>query len=93
MSDLYEYVKKRKASDLVFAESFDDGYNEFKIGVVLRQARESAGLTQEQIAKSLGTQKSVISRIENHAENVTLNTLRDYAKAVGRNLQIRLLAQ
>ncbi len=91
-SDLTRYVAKRKAKDLVFAESFDSGYADFKIGVLLRQAREAAGLTQEQIATQLGTKKSVISRIENHADNVTLTTLKLYAKAVGRNLQIRLTA-
>lgn len=85
-------MAKRKAKDLVFAEGFDSGYADFKIGVLLRQARESAGLTQEQIATQLGTKKSVISRIENHADNVTLTTLKLYAKAVGRNVQIRLVA-
>lgn len=91
-SDIEKYVVKRKAKDLVFAEGFDSGYAEFKIGVLLRQARESAGLTQEQIAERIGTKKSVISRIENHADNVTLTTLKSYAKAVGRNVQIRLVA-
>ncbi len=91
-SDLEKYVGKRKAKDLVFAEGFDTGYADFKIGVLLRQARESAGLTQEQIAERIGTKKSVISRIENHADNVTLITLKSYAKAVGRSVQIRLVA-
>jgi HTH-type transcriptional regulator / antitoxin HipB len=90
MSDLQKYITKRKASDLVFADSFDSGYEDFKIGVLLRQARESAGLTQEQVAAQLSTKKSVISRIENHADNVTLNTLKEYAKAVGRSVEIRL---
>ena len=91
-SDIEQYVVKRKTRDLVFAEGFDSGYAEFKIGVLLRQARESAGLTQEQIAERIGTKKSVISRIENHADNVTLTTLKSYAKAVGWNVQIRLVA-
>lgn len=90
-SDLEKYVVKRKAKDLIFAEDFDSGYADFKIGVLLRQARESAGLTQEQIAERIGTKKSVISRIENHADNVTLTTLKLYAKAVGRGLHIRLV--
>jgi cytoskeletal protein RodZ len=37
------------------------------VGVLLRQAREDAGLTQEEVARRLETQKSAISRIENHA--------------------------
>ena len=90
-SDLTTYTEKRKSTDLIFAEGFDSGYADFKIGVLLRQAREAAGLTQEQVATQLGTQKSVISRIENHADNVTLTTLKQYAKAVGRSVQITLV--
>ena len=90
MSDLQRYISKRKASDPAFAEGFESGYNEFRIGVLLRQAREAAGLTQEQVAERLGTQKSAISRIENHVENVTLSTLKAYAAAVGKTVQIEL---
>lgn len=93
MSDLQRYIAKRKATDAEFAADFDRGYSDFRIGVLLRQAREAAGLTQEQVAERLGTKKSAISRIENHAENVTLSTLKSYADAVGRTLQIRLAAQ
>jgi len=45
MSGLKKYVAKRKKTDKEFAEGFEAGYEQFKIGVVLRQARESAGLT------------------------------------------------
>lgn len=50
MSDLKKYVEKRKARDPEFAENYETGYLEFKIGVLLRQAREEAGLTQEEVA-------------------------------------------
>ena len=66
------------------------GPADFKIGVILRQAREAAGLTQDQVAKKLHTQKSAISRIENHADDVRLSTIRRYAEAVGATLQISL---
>ena len=65
----------------------------FRIGVILPQAREAAGLTQEQVARQLGTHKSAIPRIENHAEDVRLSTLRAYAQAVGAELHIQLIAQ
>jgi len=90
MSDVKQYVQKRAARDAEFAENYDIGYADFKIGVILRQARESAGLTQEEVARRLKTKKSAISRIENHADDVRLSTLRRYADAVGTNLQIRL---
>jgi HTH-type transcriptional regulator / antitoxin HipB len=90
MSDVQRYIEKRAKRDKVFAKNFETGYTEFKIGVVLRQAREKAGLTQEEVAQRLHTQKSAISRIENHADDVRLSTLRRYAEAVGANLQINL---
>jgi len=57
----------------------------------LRQAREEAGLTKEEVARRLHTKKSTISRIENHADDVRLSTLRRYAEAVGANLQINFV--
>jgi len=41
MSDLKKYIAERKKKDKVFAIGFNEGYEEFKIGVILRQARES----------------------------------------------------
>lgn len=90
MNDVKKYIQKRAERDLEFAENYDTGYADFKIGVILRQARESAGLTQEEVAQRLRTKKSAISRIENHADDVRLSTLRRYADAVGASLQIKL---
>lgn len=90
MSDVRRYIEKRMRIDAEFAEGFEVGYANFKIGVVLRQAREAAGLTQEEVARRLNTTKSAISRIENHADDVRLSTLKRYAEAVGANLQIKL---
>ena len=47
MSDLKKYIKKRKSNDAEFAKEFDSGYEQFKIGVMLKQAREEVGMTQE----------------------------------------------
>jgi transcriptional regulator with XRE-family HTH domain len=90
MSDVRQYVQKRKAVNPEFAVDFDAGYEDFKIGVLLRQAREAAGMTQDEVARRLGTKKSAISRMENHADDVRLSTLRNYAEAVGASLEITL---
>lgn len=90
MSDLKEYISERKKKDKAFSEGFDEGYEQFKIGVILRQARESAGLTQEELAVRLKTKKTAISRIENHAEDIKLSTLERVAKALGKRLQINI---
>ena len=90
MSDLRKYINKRKVKDKVFSGSFEEGYKKFKIGVMLRQARESAGQTQEELARQLGTKKSAISRIENHAEDIKLSTLVRVAAAPGRSINISI---
>ncbi|MBT4262770.1 MAG: helix-turn-helix transcriptional regulator [Deltaproteobacteria bacterium] len=90
MSDLQKYITKRKASDREFADNFDSGYEEFKIGVMLKMAREEAGLTQEQLAEKLNTKKSAISRIENHANDIKLSTLENFAQALGKKLNIEV---
>ena len=90
MSDLKKYITKRKAKDLEFAKDFETGYQEFKIGVMLKMAREEAGLTQEQLAEKLKTKKSAISRIENHAEDIKLSTLEKIAQALGKTLRVEV---
>ena len=90
MSDLKKYIKERKKRDKGFAKGFDEGYEQFKIGVVLRQAREEAGITQEELARRLKTRKTAISRIENHAEDIKLSTLERVAGALGKRLQINI---
>ena len=90
MSDIKKYVKERKKRDPEFAAGYDQGYRDFKIGVILRQARESSGYTQEEIAKKLNTKKSAISRIENHAEDIRLSTLEKFAGVLGKRLEVKI---
>jgi HTH-type transcriptional regulator / antitoxin HipB len=90
MNDVEGYFRARAARDPEFADGFEAGYAQFRIGVRLRQAREEAGLTQEALAKRLGTKKSAISRIENHAGDIRLSTLERYAAALGKSLALEL---
>lgn len=91
MSDLKKYIVKRKENDKDFAKNYDIGYQNFKIGVLLKQLREESGMTQEELAAKLNTKKSVISRIENHSEDIRLSTLRRYAKTLGRKIHIEVV--
>ena len=72
MSDLEKYIIRTKKRDPEFAKGFEEGYKDLKIGVLLKQAREQAGLTQEQLAKMVKTQKTAISRLENHVQDIKL---------------------
>jgi|TARA_B100001971_G_C17970189_1_gene422001 transcriptional regulator with XRE-family HTH domain len=58
---------------------------------MLKQTREKAGITQEDLAKKLHTRKSAISRIENQSEDVRLSTLEKFAQAVGRQVRVEII--
>ena len=90
-NDVTNYIERRRQADKTFAKDFDSGYAEFKIGVMLREAREKAGITQEKLAKITKTKKSAISRLENHAEDVRLSTVSRVARALGKTVRIELV--
>ena len=56
-------------------EELESGYENFKIGVLLQEARLEKGLTQEELALKVGTTKSYISKIENNIKEVRISTL------------------
>jgi len=90
MDDLDRYLARRNKIDPEFGRGYAEGYEKFKVGVLLKQAREEAGLTQEELARRLRTKKSAISRIENHADDIKVSTLERAALALGKRLRISL---
>ena len=56
-------------------ETFEEGYEAFKLGAMLQEMRKENNMTQEQLAAKCGTTKTYISRIENTASNIRLSTL------------------
>lgn len=90
MITLDHVIAKYAADDPEFADGYERGYQAFKLGAMLLAAREQAGLTQAEVARRLGTHKSAISRMENHAEDIRLSTLQRYAEAVGCFLDLAL---
>lgn len=83
-----EKALKRKS----FGHAYEALGAEYKLVRELLAARARAGLTQEQVAQSMGTTKSAVSRIEavsKHSPSVT--TLKRYAHAVGCEVEIRLV--
>ena len=59
-------------------------------GHFLKEARQDAGVTQEELATAIHTKKSVISRLENQASDARVSTLRKVAQALGKELVIEL---
>ena len=61
----------------------------FKIGILIRNARKKAGLTQEQLALRSGTSRFYISRLENEKTDIELSTFRKIVEAgLGKHLKV-----
>ena len=56
-------------------DELEAGYENFKIGALIHDARIAKGMTQEQLAEKVGTTKSYISKIENNIKEARISTL------------------
>ena len=61
-------------------------------GYLLREARETAGLTQGKLAARLGRTQQAIAQAERFSSNPTMEFLREWARALGRNAVLELTA-
>ena len=72
-------------------DEYERGFEAFKLGVLIRMAREEAHLTQSDLALKAHTNKSYISRIENDASDIRLSTLTKIVEqGLGGKLRISL---
>jgi DNA-binding XRE family transcriptional regulator len=79
-----------KLKNKTFREAFEHYYDALKIGLQIRELRETAGLTQKGLADRLGVSQQVVARLESgEADNPTVTTLDRIAKATGHRLRFR----
>lgn len=72
-------------------EELEAGYEQFKLGAMIHEARIEKGMTQEQLAEKCGTTKSYISRIENNIKEVRISTLQKIVElGFGGQLQLSI---
>ncbi|RED95991.1 helix-turn-helix domain-containing protein [Marinoscillum furvescens] len=72
-------------------EAFEEGFEAFRLGVMLQELRKNQGMTQEQLAQKCGTTKTYISRIENNASDIRLSTLmRIVREGLGGHLKLNV---
>lgn len=70
---------------------FENGYEQFKVGALLHDARLKAGLTQAQLAEKVGTTKSYISKLENDKKEVRISTLQKIVEVgLGGKLELSI---
>ena len=73
-------------------EELEAGYENFKIGALLQEARLEKGLTQEELAEKSGTTKSYISKIENDVKEVRISTLQKIVEiGLGGKVQLSII--
>ncbi len=83
-----EKAMKRKE----FWQTYEELAEEYALVRELLAARTRAGLTQEAVAKLMGTTKSAVSRLESVGKHAPcMTTLKKYAEAVGCHLEIKLV--
>lgn len=72
-------------------DEIERGFESFKIGLILKKAREEKQLTQSQLAELVDKKREYISRIENNGGNLTLKTLFDIVeKGLGGKVKISI---
>ena len=86
---------KVRAISPKFKKAYDALDDEFTALAALLKARKDAGLTQAEVASRMGVSQPVLARIESSLikedYSPSLKTLRRYAQACGKKLQIRLV--
>ena len=69
----------------------EKGYDSFRIGALIQEARIEKGMTQEELAAKCGTTKSYISRIENNIKETRISTLQKIIElGFGGTLQLSI---
>ena len=71
-------------------DELEAGYENFKLGALIHEARLKKGLTQEELANKVGTTKSYISKIENNIKEVRFSTLQKIVE-LGLGGQLNIL--
>lgn len=72
-------------------DELEAGYDNFKIGALIHDTRLEMGMTQEQLAKKVGTTKSYISKIENDLKEARISTLKKIIElGFGGSLELRV---
>jgi DNA-binding XRE family transcriptional regulator len=72
-------------------DAFEEKAQYFVISEMLKEARKEANMTQEQLAKKVGTKKSYISRLENGKCDIQLSTLyRIFEYGLGKRISLTI---
>ena len=71
-----------------FVKEYEALEEEFALASALILARAGAEMTQEDVARAMGTTQAAIARLEGGRQSPSVRTLRRYAEATGTRLRI-----
>ena len=86
----WKTLKKELLANKEVAEEYERLKPKYQLISQLIEARVNRGLTQEQLAKKIGTKQSAVSRIESGRANPSIAFLQEISEALGRKLVIQL---
>ncbi len=88
-SEIKDSVYGKKGTER--RDELDRDFESFKVGMLLRKAREEKHLTQSELADKIDKKRTYISRVENDGSNMTLKTLYDIVeKGLGGKVKIQI---
>lgn len=82
--------ERMMAEDPEYRREYEALEEEFNVIETLLKARGEAGMTQAQVAEAMGVSQPAVARIES-GRNLSMNTLRRYAHALGRKVRVELV--
>lgn len=85
-------IKKYGTKGTAERDKYDADSLAFRLGVMLKQARKDANITQEELAERTGTKKSYISRIERGQSDIQVSTYHKLIETgLGKHLNITII--
>ncbi len=90
MSDIEKFITEKKVRNPKAWANFEEKYRRHAIGLLLAEHREKSGLSLAEFARRVKMQKSALSRLENHGEDVRLSTITRYVEGTGRSLALTI---
>jgi predicted transcriptional regulator len=81
----------RNMQDPEFAAAYAEADAEYSVIEAMIRARAEAGLTQTEVARRMGSTQSAVARLEGGGISPSVETLRRYAKAVGKRLRVEMV--
>ena len=87
----FRQIKAKLLANPKVAAAYAEADAEYSMMETMMRARLESGLTQAEVAERTGTTQSAIARLEGGRVSPTVETLRKYAKAVGKTLRVDMV--